>query len=413
MNPEPKKLSTDPYKGVRDFYPEDMFVLNYITSTMRSVVEKFGYQEYSASILEPTDLYRSKTSDEIVNEQTYSFKDRGDRDVTLRPEMTPTVARMIAGKRRDIPFPARWYSIPNVFRYEQPQRGRLREHWQLNVDLFGINSLEADVEIITIAYNLLKSFGAQDTDFVIKINNKNTVRKIIERELAGEDVRKYLTLLDKRAKIGEEAFKEEQEKAFGKVVNYDIAEAAESTKEIIDTLIHRGIGSVEFDPYMVRGFDYYTGTVFEVFDTNPENRRSLFGGGRYDNLTANFGGDPIPAIGFGAGDVGIRDFLEVHNLMPEYTSSADLFIATIGDVITDAQKLAQQLRTAGVNVAVNLTDKKVGDQLKNADKQKIPFVLVVGEDELKNNEFTIKNLATGEEVKRTSVQEIVEVVKSR
>ncbi|HLP44136.1 MAG TPA: ATP phosphoribosyltransferase regulatory subunit, partial [Candidatus Nanoarchaeia archaeon] len=168
----PIKLETTPYKGVRDFYPQEMFLEKYLFSAMRFTAENFGYVEYGASPLEPADLYRAKTGQEIVNEQTYTFIDRGDREVTLRPEMTPTVARMIAAKRRELAFPLRWYSIPNLFRYEQPQKGRLREHYQLNVDLFGVDNERADIEIISVAYQLLKNLGAEDKDFEIQVSDR-------------------------------------------------------------------------------------------------------------------------------------------------------------------------------------------------------------------------------------------------
>ena len=182
-----KKLSTEPYKGTRDFYPENMRLQNYIFDTMKSVVEKYGYQEYTASIMEESDIYRAKTGEEIVNEQTYSFIDRGGRDVTLRPEMTPTVARMIANKRRDIVFPVRWYSIPNCFRYERPQRGRLREFWQLNVDLLGTESLFADAEIIQMSYEIMTAFGAKSENFTIKLNNRKLMNELFGEILKLDD----------------------------------------------------------------------------------------------------------------------------------------------------------------------------------------------------------------------------------
>ncbi|HJL55801.1 MAG TPA: ATP phosphoribosyltransferase regulatory subunit, partial [Candidatus Paceibacterota bacterium] len=174
------KLGTEPYKGVRDFYPADMAVQNYIFGKMRKTVESFGYVEYGASILEPTELYEAKSGEELVKEQTYSFKDRGDRNVTLRPEMTPTLARMIAGKKRELSFPLRWYSIPNAFRYERPQRGRVREHWQLNADLFGSNEIDADVEIISLAYQIMKDFGAEDKDFEIRISYAGVLNQYLK-----------------------------------------------------------------------------------------------------------------------------------------------------------------------------------------------------------------------------------------
>jgi len=406
-----KKLSTESYKGVRDFYPEDMFIQNHIFSTWKKVTESFGYAEYSASILEPTELYRSKTSEEIVNEQTYTFKDRGDRDVTLRPEMTPTVARMVAGRRRELGFPLRWYSIPNVFRYEQPQRGRLREHWQLNADIFGAEGADADIEIITLTYNIMKAFGAKDEDFVIKINNRKVFEDLATKHgLTAEKKTQLLRIMDKKDKLPPKEFQQKLDD----LIEWNFDQATSESPDVAEVrlrLAKQGIKNVVFDISIARGFEYYTGTVFEVFDTNPENKRSLFGGGRYDNLTAHFGGDSIPAVGFGMGDVTIRDFLLTHNLLPDYKSTAHIFIATIGDVNDFALETAKKLREQNINVEVNVGDKKLGDQIKLADKHKIPFVLTLGEDEVKNKTFPVKNLASGEETKCSSVDEVVKVVK--
>ncbi|MDP2704788.1 MAG: ATP phosphoribosyltransferase regulatory subunit [bacterium] len=282
------KLGTDPYKGVQDFYPEDMAVQNYIFNTWRKTVESKGYLEYSASILEPAELYKSKTSEEIVNEQTFTFVDRGGREVVLRPEMTPTLARMVAARRKSLKFPLRWYSIPNVFRYERPQRGRRREHWQLNCDLMGIAGVEAEVEIILLAHTIMKAFGAKDEDFDIRINS----RKALPEGASMETVRK----IDK-----------------GEETNIEIKETDE-IRVLLEKLEEAGIKNAKFDPKIVRGFDYYTGMVFEVFDTHQDNNRSLFGGGRYDNLLEVFGVDPVPTVGFGMGDITLRDFLETHGL---------------------------------------------------------------------------------------------------
>src|SRR5581483_1596443 len=249
------KLSTESYKGVRDFYPEDQFIQNYILSIWKKTVESFGYVEYGASILEPAELYRVKTGEEIVNEQTYTFIDRGEREVTLRPEMTPTVARMVAGKSKELAFPLRWYSIPNLFRYEKPQRGRLREHWQLNVDLFGSDSVAADAEIITLAYNIMKAFGARDGDFEIRVND----RKLLHEKFANPEA---IRLLDKKNKLPAEEFQRQwNELGIGA---YEHVAWSEDVKKIID---HVGIPNVIFEPTVARGFDYYTGMIFEVFDT--------------------------------------------------------------------------------------------------------------------------------------------------
>ena len=271
MTEKENKLSTEAYKGVRDFYPEDMAVQNYIFDTWRTVSEKFGYAEYGASILELAELYRQKSGDEIVSEQMYIFTDKGDREVALRPEMTPTLARMVAAKRKSLKFPLRWYSIPNLFRYERPQRGRKREHWQLNCDLLGVSGIEAEVEIISLAHAVMKEFGAKDEDFEFRLNYPTGTQ--------------------------------------------------EALKVFISKLEKVGITNIKIDETLARGQTYYTGMVFEVFDTNPENHRSLFGGGRYDNLLEMFGVEPIPAVGFGMGDVTMRDFLETHKLPIKFQST--------------------------------------------------------------------------------------------
>lgn len=250
------KLGTDPYKGVQDFYPEDMRIQNYIFGVWRKVAEQFNYEEYGASLLEPTEIYTEKSGVEIINEQTFTFTDRGGRSVTLRPEMTPTLARMIAARRRNLKFPLRWYSIPNLFRYERPQRGRRREHWQLNCDLVGIAQIEAEKEILSLAYAIMKEFGVKDEDYEIRINNANI----------------------------------------------------DDFKEIASNIVS--------DFTLTRGQTYYTGMVFEIFDTNKENTRAIAGGGRYDNLLEMFEVNPIPAVGFGMGDITLRDFLETHRLGP-------------------------------------------------------------------------------------------------
>ncbi len=317
MADEKKKLSTEPYKGVRDFYPEDMAVQNHIFSTWKKVCGEFGYQEYAASLLEPAELYRSKGSDEIVNEQMFTFIDRGEREVALRPEMTPSLARMVAAKRRSLKFPLRWFTIANCFRYERPQRGRKREHWQLNADLIGlpaqagIAGLEAEVEIISLAHSIMKEFGAKDSDFIIKIGSRGALAEALAKKgIPAEQHKAIARLIDRKGKMPEEERAAELERLGGEVVITETADVSALRKQLSE----KGVTNTEFDPDIVRGFDYYTGMVFEVFDTDPENRRSLFGGGRYDNLLEMFGADPVPTVGFGMGDVTMRDFLETHKL---------------------------------------------------------------------------------------------------
>lgn len=315
MTEKQNKVSIESYKGVRDFYPEDMAIQNYIFDTWRKVSKEFDYVEYSASILEYADLYKAKgeRNEEIVNEQMYTFTDKGDREVALRPEMTPTLARMIAARRKGLKLPLRWFSIPNCFRYERSQRGRRREHWQLNCDIMGIAGVDAEVEIISLAHKIMKDFGAKDEDFEIRINDrKGKFRGISLNDTQEKEARR---LLDRKGKISEEEFKTSTEKILGQALDL-VFDETDDVQNVINELKKRGVTNINFDYTIQRGFDYYTGIVFEVFDTNPENKRSLFGGGRYDNLLEMFGVEPLPTVGFGMGDVTMRDFLETHKLPP-------------------------------------------------------------------------------------------------
>ncbi len=300
------KLSTECYKGVRDFYPEDMAIQNYIFDTWKKTAEEFGFVEYSASILEPAELYRAKSGEEIVNEQMFTFTDRGEREVALRPEMTPSLARMVAAQRKSLKFPLRWFSIPNLFRYEKPQRGRRREHWQLNCDIMGIGNLSADVEIISLAHAVMKSFGAKEEDFQICVND----RALLNEKFGSQEL---IKLLDRKEKMPAPEFEQKWLEISGKEFDPDIT-PNETISMLLKELEERGIKNAVFTPTITRGFDYYTGVVFEVFDTHPDNRRALFGGGRYDNLLEIFGVEPVPTVGFGMGDITIRDFLETHGL---------------------------------------------------------------------------------------------------
>lgn len=399
------KLGVEPYKGVRDFYPEDQFLERYIFEHMERVCELYGYEEYSASVLEPAELYRSKTSEEIVGEQTYTFTDRGKREVTLRPEMTPTLARMIAARSREIPLPARWYTIANLFRYERPQRGRLREHWQLNADIVGAAGIEADAEIIAIAHGILRSLGAEERDFEIRVSDRRILDTIYDAVGISADARPEITrLLDKRDKLDD--FEEKLSAvAGGKDIARKIVDQLELTtssaflENLRTELEIFGVRNMVVDTKITRGFDYYTGMVFEVFDTHEDNKRSLFGGGRYDNLLGLFGGESIPAVGFGMGDVTARDFLEAHNLLPEYAPATELMICVIErDALGHALKLAQDLRREDVTVAVNFSGKRIGDMVRQADKMKVPFVIGIGAKERESGRYTVKNLSTGNEI---------------
>jgi histidyl-tRNA synthetase len=399
-----KKISTESYKGVRDFYPEDQFLQRYMFEHMERVCELYGYEEYNASVLEPAELYRAKSSEEIVNDQTYTFTDRGDREVTLRPEMTPTFARLIAGKSREIPMPARWYSIQNFFRYERPQRGRVREFWQLNADIVGAPGVEADAEVISMAHAIMRSLGAEERDFEIRVSDRRILDSVFDEVgVPAEKRAEVMRLLDRRDKV--EDFEESLAKltdadtATSLIGKIDLVTSSAYLEELRVMLEQLGVRNMIVDTKITRGFDYYTGMVFEVFDTTPENRRSMFGGGRYDNLLGLFGGDKIPAVGFAMGDVTARDFLETHNLMPDYAPATELMLCIVEPTATShAMRLAQDLRREDVTVAVNFSGKRIGDQIRQADKMKVPFVIAIGATERDSGRYTIKNLASGQEI---------------
>lgn len=403
MSKNNEKLSTEPYKGVRDFYPEEQFIERFIFENWERACELFGYEEYNASILEPAELYKNKTSEEIVSQQTYTFTDRGEREVTLRPEMTPTLARMVAGRLREMPLPARLYSIPNCFRYEKPQRGRIREFWQLNADIIGHSGVEADAEIIALAHAVMRSMGAEERDFEIRVSDRRLLDAAYDECGVSEEERAGVTrLLDRRAKV--EDFSSELAALIGdkaKKLEEIMSRTTSSAylEELRTTLELYGIKNMVVDTDITRGFDYYTGMVFEVFDTNEENRRAIAGGGRYDNLLSLFGNQTLPAVGFAMGDVIARDFLETHNLLPSYSPATELMLCVLDtSAAGHAVKLAQELRKQDVAVAVNFSGKRAGDQIQAASKMGIPFIIVVGEKERDSGKYTIKNLASGAEM---------------
>ncbi len=428
-------LSTQPYKGARDFYPEDKRLQKYLFDVMRGVVERFGYEEYDAPILEPLDLYLAKTGEEIVNEQTYAFTDRGDRQVAIRPEMTPTVSRMVAAKRQELAYPLRWYSIPNLWRYERPQRGRLREHWQLNVDLFGISNLAAEHEAIQVADEIMRAFGAKRDMYQIKLNSRRLMDDLLNSYLGLDEVEAHsiAKLIDRMHKMDPATFSAQidailspsrrEDGTEDKLTNLlkitqlnELPEAVKnhaSVKELevlLRVLEGSKITNAVFDITLMRGFDYYTDIVFEVFDTHPDNNRSMFGGGRYDGLVGLFGVEPVPTVGFGMGDVTLQNFLETHKLLPSLKPETDAYVVLIGDVYEQAQRVLMSLREMGLHVAVDTSERKPDKQIKSAVKKGLRFAIFIGEKELKDEQYVLKDLKTGEE-QTMSEQRLVAAVK--
>lgn len=429
------KLSTQAYKGARDFYPEDKRLQDYIFSTWSRVCESYGYEQYTAPVLEPIELYTSKTSDEIVNEQTYSFTDRGGRTVVMRPEMTPSVSRMVAARRQELPYPLRWYSIPDCWRYERPQRGRNRQFWQLNVDIFGVPTIDADLEIITLADAIMKQFGATDEMYQIKVNSRKLINLIMSSYLELDDAqaKQMIRLFDKKDKLepsdfvdqARQIFREEQQtegleklkillgaKSLGDLPD-DLknSQAVKEVQALFTLLGEHQITTVTFDIALMRGFDYYTDIVFEVFDLAPENNRAMFGGGRYDGLVGAYGVEPVATVGFGMGDAPIENFLQTHKLDPRLRTATDVYIVTVGDTLKEAQVVARELRSADINVAIDLTDRKPEKQLKTALKLGVPYLLFVGEEEIAKQAYIVRNVETQSEDVLPTV-EIAKLVKA-
>lgn len=430
-------LSTQPYKGARDFYPEDLRVRDYVFANWRQVAKSFGYEEYDASIIEPVEIFAAKSGDELVNEQAYNFVDRGGREVMLRPEMTPTVSRLVAGRRQELALPVRWFSIPNCWRYERPQKGRGREFYQLNVDLFGVEGLEAEVEILQITDAIMQGFGAKRDMYEIKVNSRVFMNWLLGEYLglASVEQKTIARLIDRMHKMEGPEFAALIEasidptqrdagvaqKLLDILAVTDLNQLPDDVKShssiknvlsILGTVKEFGITNIKFDITLIRGLDYYTDFVFEVFDLSPENNRSMFGGGRYDSLVSYYGVESMPTIGFGMGDMVLLEFLQGHDLIPETKTATDIVVIPIGDTLGASAKVAAELRQMGVNTALDFTRRKIDKQLKAAIKLGAPYVVFVGEQEIESEQYKLKTLATGTEEAK-SIQRIVSIVKDK
>ncbi|MCR9144112.1 MAG: histidine--tRNA ligase [bacterium] len=414
-------LSTKPYIGSRDFYPDQMKFRNWMFGVQAEVCRRYGYSEYAAPLIEPLDLYRAKSSEEIVSEQLYRFTDRGEREIAIRPELTPTLARMVAARINELPRPLRWFSVGNFMRYERPGRGRLREFFQLNVDLLGPDDFTADAEVLMLAIDLMRAYGASPEHFEVRYSD----RRLLEAYLSDYDTEKIRAIsrvIDKRAKIKPAEFEEQLATACGddagvakvkKLLALTTESVAELPADELDPEIagriskfaeflrEQGYGDgLVFDPGIVRGFDYYTGLIFEMYDRDPENNRALFGGGRYNRLVGMFGKQEIPAVGFGMGDVTLENFIVSHGLAPaELGEARGAYIALMSaDLAGPVAKLARELRTVGIDVEVALeATKKFGKQFELAEKKGRRFMLILGETELENGVVRVKDLKSGEQ----------------
>ena len=420
------KSTIQSVKGTREFYPEQMALRNFIYGKVRSAAQAFGYQEWDAPFIETIDLYAAKSGEELVKKQSFTFEDRGGDLVTLRPELTPSLARMIAAKQGELVFPVRWWSFGPFWRYEQPQKGRTREFFQWNVDMLGVNSPEADAELIAVGATFLRSVGLSPERALIYVNNRRLMDS--EFDALGIPAEKRLdvsNLVDRRTKMEpakwdtyalDLGLNQAQLDGLKSILgNYELWKNSDELVRLFATLEALGVKEyVKFDPNIMRGLLYYTGTVFEAFDTSGSLKRAIFGGGRYDNLLADVGGQPLSGVGFAMGDVVIGIILQEAGLAPEFIPSPAQVLVTVFDEKLWMQSfaLAAELRAAGLNVMVSPEPTKLPKQFKFADKMKMKIALVLGPDEVEKGLVVVKNLVNGEQaqVKKEAVLDSIKSV---
>jgi histidyl-tRNA synthetase len=427
------KLSISPYKGTNDAYPEDMYYRNYLFNIWQDVARIFGYEEYDTPLIEDAQLYKVKSGEELANKQLYNFIDKGDREIAIRPEMTPSLARIIAAKRKELRFPLRWFNVGRYYRYEKPQKGRSREFFQLNIDIIGIENITAELEVIQFVMEVMNRLQAPKETYELKVNNRYLLDYLFEEilELKDKQKKSIAKAIDNYLKIESSNFPKylaelglnnqqiEKLEDFLKWEITDLEKIKDSSRgakellELFDRINTLSISNVKFCPYIIRGLDYYTGTVIEMFDIgSEENPRALFGGGRYDNLLEIFGEKSIPALGLGWGDVTTLDYLKTYNLLPKYTSETKVFVTLMDSSLFKASsEAAQFLRERDINTQMQLTTSKLSKQLDYANKKNIPWVIIIGEDEIKENKVLLKDMKTSEQL-LLSLEEVVTKLKS-
>ena len=407
--------------GFRDFAPDDFSARAHVFEGWRRVSRRYGFAEYDGPPLEPLDLYVEKSGHEIVG-QLYSFRDKGERDVSLRPEMTPSLARILAERSRSLPKPIRWFSIPQLFRYERQQRGRLREHFQWNVDIVGEAGVAADAEVLAVALDGLRELGLTDDDVRARVSDRRLLNALLRASgVSQERTPDALAVIDKldrespqrsRERLADEVGMSPEGAAelldllAGGLAEVgarfperaDVAEAVARLREYLAMLEAMRLGAyVELDLRIVRGLAYYTGIVFELFDRKRE-LRAICGGGRYDRLFELVGGSPLPAVGFGMGDVVLTELLRERALLPDATQSVDYCVIPVSAAQRSrALELAHALRAQGCSVIYSLRQQPVGKQFKMAAAQGARAAIVLGPAEVERGMVVVKDMASGRE----------------
>ena len=396
-----------PVKGTRDFYPEQMTIRTWLYDLLRQVSESFGYQEWEAPFLESLELYAAKSSEEIVREQSYVFEDRGGKMITLRPELTPSLARMVAQKQNELVFPLRWWSFGPFWRYERPQKGRTREFFQWNVDLLGPNSPESDAENVAVLATLFKTVGLTPKEVCIMVSDRRLLDAQLNAfEVPQESRAAVSAWIDRRDKLSAEAWRanarelglsdQQLSKVEAMLADKDLWKTSAELPRFFEAIGSLGLSDyVRFDAGVVRGFTYYTGTVFEAWEVGGDIKRAILGGGRYDRLLADVGGDRLPAVGYAMGDVVFTLMLEKYGLLPKElkVNPAEVLVTVFSqELFSESLRLASELRAGGLNVVCYPEPAKLPKQFKYADRMGMRLVTVLGPDEAAAGKVTLKDL---------------------
>jgi len=391
-------------KGTRDFYPEQMALRNWLYGNMKAASQLFGYQEYDGPFVETLDLYAAKSGEELVKEQSFVFNDRGGDQITLRPELTPSLARMVAARQAQLPRPIRWWSFGPFWRYERPQKGRSREFFQWNIDLLGVDSPAADAELAAVAVTFFRLVGFTSDEEKLQFNN----RRLMDAEVAAlglaDKKLAVFRLIDRRDKMSAEAWEkyaseqgvspQQLDELKAILANRDLWRKSDECAAFVEAAGALGIADyLEYETTVVRGLDYYTGTVLEARDREGQFR-AILGGGRYDNLVGDMGGERLPGVGFAMGDMVIGLMAQQYGKVPPLRPSPAEVLVTVFDRagLADALKLAGELRAAGVRAEWYPEAAKLDKQLKYADGTGVRFAIIIGPDEAARGEVTLKDL---------------------
>lgn len=418
------KTTIQSVKGTRDFYPEEMGVRSWLYEVIKEVSSQFGYQEYDGPFLEKIDLYAAKSGEELVKEQSFVFQDRSGEDITLRPELTPTLARMVAQRQNQLVFPLRWWSFGPFWRYERPQKGRTREFFQWNIDLIGEDSPEADAELVSVCIYFFQKVGLTPDQVTILVND----RKLMDSELTRLDItpdlkRAVFRLIDRKEKMPVQDWRQygldsglsetQMQGIEALLVDQDLWKKSPDLTRLFEILEAMNLHQyLRFDPQIIRGLEYYTGIVFEAKDQGREGR-SILGGGHYGNLVADVGGDPLAGVGFAMGDVMAGIVLEKYGCMPKFEISPAPVMVTVFDdaLLPKSFALANSLRLQGLRAAVYPSAGKLQKQFKYADRMGIRYVVVMGPDEEEVGKATIKDLASREQFTVAQADLVLELKK--